>query len=290
MAYKVLITGSEGQLGNALNLKLSNLFQVIPTSKNKFDSNSLVTLNIDNPSKINECMNKYDPDIVINTAAITDVDYCEANKSIARKINVEALKSIIKYTSKNTKIIQISTDYVYNGKNNFYTEESNPNPINYYGKTKLEADNYLLGSNKPYAIVRPNTIYNCTNKNFFTWVYKNLSNNNAIKVVNDQISNPSYIPSLVYSIIDIIIMNGLGLYHHGSKDSLSRYEFALRIAKKFEFNSDLIFETNTVNLNQRAQRPMKSILNVNKIEKDFDSEMLYIDACINNAYEILKNG
>jgi dTDP-4-dehydrorhamnose reductase len=218
------------------------------------------------------------------------VDFCEDNKSIARSVNVEGLKNLIKYTSKKTKIIHISTDYVYNGEQCFYTEESKPDPINYYGKTKLEADNFLIGSNKIYAIIRPNTIYHGSNINFFTWVYKNISNNNKIKVVNDQICNPSYIPSLVNSIIDIIIMNGLGLYQHGSKDSLSRYQFALRIAKKYKFSPDLIIESNTLNLNQSALRPMKSILNTDKIENDFDSQMLYVNNCIDNIYEIKQNG
>ena len=290
MAYKILITGSEGQLGSILNIELSKIFQVIPTSKNKLGNNSLVTLDIANPNEVNRCINKYNPDIVINTAALTDVDFCEDNKSIARAVNVEGLKSLIKYTSKKTKIIHISTDYVYNGEQCFYTEESKPDPINYYGKTKLEADNFLIGSNKIYAIIRPNTIYHGSNINFFTWVYKNISNNNKIMVVNDQISNPSYIPSLVNSIIDIIIMDGLGLYQHGSKDSLSRYEFALRIAKKYKFSPDLIIKSNSSNLNKNAQRPMKSILNTDKIQNDFDTQMLYVNNCIDNIYEITQNG
>jgi dTDP-4-dehydrorhamnose reductase len=290
LAYKILITGSEGQLGSILNIKLSKMFQVIATSTNKLGNNSLVTLDITKPNEVNLCINKYNPDIVINTAALTDVDFCEDNKSIARSVNVEGLKNLIKYTSKKTKIIHISTDYVYNGEQCFYTEESKPDPINYYGKTKLEADNFLIGSNKIYAIIRPNTIYHGSNINFFTWVYKNISNNNKIKVVNDQICNPSYIPSLVNSIIDIIIMNGLGLYQHGSKDSLSRYQFALRIAKKYKFSPDLIIESNTLNLNQSALRPMKSILNTDKIENDFDSQMLYVNNCIDNIYEIKQNG
>jgi dTDP-4-dehydrorhamnose reductase len=290
LAYKILITGSEGQLGSILNIKLSKMFQVIATSTNKLGNNSLVTLDITKPNEVNLCINKYNPDIVINTAALTDVDFCEDNKSIAISVNVEGLKNLIKYTSKKTKIIHISTDYVYNGEQCFYTEESKPDPINYYGKTKLEADNFLIGSNKIYAIIRPNTIYHGSNINFFTWVYKNISNNNKIKVVNDQICNPSYIPSLVNSIIDIIIMNGLGLYQHGSKDSLSRYQFALRIAKKYKFSPDLIIESNTLNLNQSALRPMKSILNTDKIENDFDSQMLYVNNCIDNIYEIKQNG
>ena len=286
MAYKILITGSEGQLGSFLNSELSGMFQIIPTSKNKSGNNALVTLDISDPNEVNCCIDKYNPDILINTAALTDVDFCEDNKSIARSINVEGLKNLIKYTSKKTKIIHISSDYVYNGEECFYSEESTPDPINYYGKTKLEADNYLISSNKLYAIIRPNTLYHGSNINFFTWVYNNISNDNKITVVNDQISNPSYIPSLVNSIIDIIVMNGLGLYHHGSKDSFSRYQFALMIAAKYNFNPELIIESNTIQLNQNAKRPLQSILNTDKIENDFDSQMLYVNSCIDNIYEI----
>lgn len=290
MDCNILITGSEGQLGSILNIELSKIFQVIPTSRNRVHNSSFVSLNIENSNEVKKCIEKYNPRIVINTAAITDVDHCEENKSIARRVNVCGLEHLINYTSKKTKIIHISSDYVFNGSKSLYFEDSKPDPVNYYGKTKLEADNSLIGSNKDYAIIRPNTVYNYNKNNFFTWVYSKISNNKPINVVDDQISNPSYVPSLVKSIIDIIILNGKGLYNHGSKDSLSRYKFALEIAEKFKLNSELIIKCDTSSLNQKAQRPMNSILDIKKIEEHFDSDMFYVNNCLNNIYEIFKNG
>ena len=229
-------------------------------------------------------INYYKPDIIINSAAITDVEYCEKNKSNAQNVNVFGLKSLIKYSNKYTKIIQVSTDYVFDGKDASYNENSLPAPLNYYGRTKLEAENLLIGSQKSFIIIRPNTLYSVDKNNFFTWVFKSLSNNRKINVVNDQISNPSFVQSLILSIIDMILMKATGIYHHGSKDVLSRYDFSIKIAEKFNLTKSLISEIQTKELKQIAKRPLNSIMEISKIEKDFNLRMNFVDECIDDIY------
>ena len=122
-------------------------------------------------------MSQYDPDIIINTAAITNVDYCESNKKITRDVNVNGLYNIIKAVSIKTKIIHFSTDFVYSGIDELNSEKTLPCPSNYYGKCKLESENILIGSNKPYLILRISTLFSDIGDNFFNWVYNSLNNN-----------------------------------------------------------------------------------------------------------------
>ena len=280
---KILITGSEGQLGFYLYQKLGRTFDVLATSKIGNEKENIVKLDITNYKDVKDICKKFKPTIIINCAAITNVDFCEINKKEAYCVNVDGLRNLIKSSDLTCKIIQISSDYVFDGNELNYSEVSIPNPVNYYGRTKLESENLLISQRRPFAIIRPNTIFSFYKYNFLIWVYKSLKNNKQIRVVSDQVSNPSYVPSVSLAIMNIILMNGTGIYNHGSSDSLSRYEFSLKIADSFNLNKKLISKIYTSDLNQTAERPLQSILNTSKIEKKFNIKMNYIDECLNHV-------
>ena len=258
---KLLITGSNGQLGSHFNNIQNSLFKIIPSYYKK--KSNFIHLDITDDRQVDFVINKYKPDVIINTAAITDVDFCQTNKSLARKVNVDGLKKIIKYSSSSTKIIQISTDFIYDGIKGLYNEESLPNPINYYGKTKLEAENILLSSKKNFIIIRVSTLYSNNINNFYNWVMKNLINNNSLNIANDQISNPCYALNLVNLIFDLILLDFKGKINFGSNNNLSRSEFALEIAKINNLNKDLINITKTENLNFLSKRPLNTSFDLN---------------------------
>ena len=270
MDYKVLVTGSGGQLGSVLCAKMKNIFKLLPTSKNGNNNLHFQKLNITDIDNVNKVIKSFSPDVIINTAAITNVDDCETNKQLARSINVQGLNNLIKCSKFKVKIFQISTDYIFDGNTSPYNESSLPNPLNYYGKTKLEAENILIGSNHKYIIIRISTLFNNYYNNFFTWVYNSLNNSDTINVVHDQISNPSYVHSVCDAIIDMILLDGNGIYHYGCFDSISRYDFAIKIAKKFNLNKNLIKKISTNELNQIATRPLNTSFDCNKIKNTFD--------------------
>ena len=279
---KILITGAEGQLGFYLYKKLDKAFDVLATSRIGNKKEKIINLDITNYKDVKILCQKFQPTIIINCAAITDVDFCERNKQEAYRVNVDGISNLIKSSDLTCKIIQISSDYIFDGNELNYTEESIPNPQNYYGKTKLESENLLLGQRRPFVILRPNTIFSFNKYNFLTWIYKSLKNNEKINVVSDQVSNPSYVPSISSAIMNIILMNGIGIYNHGSSDNISRYEFSLKIADSFNLNKKLISKIHTSELNQFAKRPLNSILNTRKIENDFNIKMNYIDECLHD--------
>ena len=268
---KVLITGSGGILGSELSNRLNELFDVLAlpkSSRNNF-------LDITDFDMMYSIFKNFEPDFVINCAAFTNVDSCESNKQIARNVNVKGLMNLLKCMSKNSKMIHISSDYVFDGKNGNYKENDMKEPINYYGKTKLEADNLLMGSNSNYLIIRPNVLYssNLNENHFLSWVVNSLKEKKKINVVNDQISNPVYITDLVEVILSSLFVEYNGVYHFGSEDVISRYDFALLISRIFRLDRNLINPIKTSSLKQVAKRPKKSFLNCNKIVNDLKIDL-----------------
>ena len=180
---KILITGGGGQLGRELYAFLFNKYDIIMTSRQSISSNNVIkylTMDISDRDNVNEIITTYNPDIIINCAAFCDVDANENQKKYSREVNVSGLRNILLTSSKNTHIIQISSDYVFDGENGPYFEDDSTHPVNYYGKIKLEAENILRGSLHRWTIIRPNVIYGSKvmcKSNFFAWVYNNLKEN-----------------------------------------------------------------------------------------------------------------
>ena len=280
MARKILITGAEGQLGKALQISLTDKFKLLPTSRcptqKAIKNRNVHKLDITVKEDIAAVIASFKPDIIINCAAYTDVDGSEKDKDLAHKVNVSGLQNLIQLSEKETFFIQISSDYVFDGNNGPYTEDDHTFPVNYYGKTKLEAENMLRGMRRRFLIFRPNVLYGediFSKGNFFAWVYKSLLNGKSISVVTDQISNPVYVQNFVNAIFKCIIMNCEGIYHFGSDDYISRYEFARNIAQIFNFELSLVEPIETKTLAQKvksyiAKRPINSGLKTVKIEQE----------------------
>lgn len=277
-----MITGAEGQLGKALNIGLTDKFNILSTtrkpSKNGQEKRNVQKLDITDKDDIFNVLNSFQPDVIINCAAYTDVDGSELNKELAHQINVEGLYNLIQLSEINTYLIQISSDYIFDGKNGPYNEDAHPFPVNYYGKTKLEAENVLRGTRRKWAIFRPNVLYSSDlfcKGNFFAWVYKSLLKKQSISVVTDQISNPTLIQQFVNCIFQCIIMDYEGILHIGSDDYISRYEFAEEIANVFGLDSTLITKIDTKLLSHKvksyiAERPLHSGLIIDRIEKELN--------------------
>ena len=281
MLKKILITGGEGQLGKPLCSYLYNKYNILSTSRKIYESNKLYNsfkMDISSKEAVYKTINSFKPDIIINCAAYSNVDYCEKNKKKTHSINVNGLRNIIDTAPKTTFIIHISTDYIFDGINGPYLEEDLAYPINYYGKTKLEAENILRGSHHKSLIIRPNVLYSedlFSKSNFFAWAYKTLLKNNPMYVVNDQISNPTYIEHLVKCIFQCIIMKYEGILNVGSDDYISRYDFVIYIAEIFNFNKSIIKpitskELYKINNSYIARRPMNTGLITDKISTELN--------------------
>ena len=288
MSKKILITGGRGQLGQYLFKSFQGIYNVINTFP-KGAANSY-SLDVTNSKQVELVLNQESPDIIINCASYNSVDKCESDKISARDIIVEGLRNIVKFSDKNSMIVHISSDYIFDGEKKSYSESDMPNPINYYGKLKLESENILAGSNRKYTIVRPNVVFSSdidNKSNFLGWVVKNLSRQKEINVVNDQVSNPVPVELLKEVIESIILLEIEGVFNVGTPDSISRYDFALKIAKRFGYDLNLINSIKTQDLKQLAQRPKNTYLSFDKAVDELEIDVYSIDYYLSNYKEVI---
>jgi dTDP-4-dehydrorhamnose reductase len=209
------------------------------------------------------------PDVIILTAAMTDVDQNEIDKDLAIRINTEGPKNVLAACKEiNSKLIFMSTDFVFDGKNQGnYSENDLPNPLSHYAKTKYDAEQAIINSEVDYLICRTAVLYgwNPNKMNFITWIIDKLQKNEKIRIVTSQINNPTYVKNLAEIILTMIVKNSKGIYHTAGNGALSRYEMALKCAEVFNFNKNLITPIN--NMEQKASRPENAGMDISKLKR-----------------------
>ncbi len=202
------------------------------------------------------------PDVVINAAAITNVDWCETNRTEAWRNNVTLVENIVGECKRHgSRLIQISSDYVFDGNAGPYTEAATPNPLNYYGKTKLAAENACIGGELNMAIVRTMWLYGEHRRgkpSFVTWLLDTLMAGTPARVVTDEIGNPTYLDDLAYAIIKIIDREGTGILNIAGPNLMSRWDFAQAVVRTFDLNPELLIPVTSGELQRVAKRPISS--------------------------------
>ena len=301
MKKKMLVIGGTSLLGYKL-LSNTNDFELYASyNKNLINLKNVETLKIDITNKKN-CEKIFDlkPDIIINTAAITNVDYCEKFERNAFDVNVTGTKNIAKIAEKlGVKLIHISTDAVFSGSKKFYVEEDKPNPISVYGKTKLESEKIISKVNDS-VILRPSVLFGWIpfeyiktkdesrkTMNFGLWVLDQLYKNNKMSIVNDQINTPTLADNLAENILKIIKKDLTGIFHLSGLSCISRLDFSKKIAKTFGYSNNLISSISSEKLKQIAPRTLESCLKCDKIVQN-GVDLLKIDQSIEKMYNQIK--
>lgn len=273
---KILIIGVSGQIGGALReiLEKNKKFKIIKADKIK--SKNVSFLDITQKQEVAKFFKKTKPQIIILPAALTDVDACETMKTLAYDINVKSVINIIRLAQKiPSKLIYISTAYVFDGKKGNYSENDKPHPINYYAKTKLMAEKIIQKNLNDYLIIRTNWVFDFgyDKKNFAVRLLDILKNEKMFMVPKDQCGNPTLARNIASAIEELILKNKNGIYHIVGKDKMSKYQWAIKIAKHFKLNHKLIIPALTKNLGQKALRPPKSDLNITKAINELNTKI-----------------
>lgn len=253
---RILITGASGMLGHDLQRTLKNHELILCNSKN---------LDITNKNLVSETINEMKPDILINSAAYTNVDDCETNYEEAYKVNALGPKNLAN-VCKDLKIplVHISTDYVFDGKKTEPLKENdNLGPQTAYGKTKLEGEQFIQKILDEYFIIRTAWLYGCDGDNFVKTMLNLSKSLNEITVVNDQIGSPTFTYDLAKGISEIIKTDKYGVYHLTNSGSCSWYEFSKEIFRLANKNVKVIPVT-TEEFPRPAPRPKYSVLNNDK--------------------------
>ena len=301
MKKKMLVIGGTSLLGYKL-LSNTNDFEIYASyNKNLINLKNVETLKID-ITNIKNCKKilNLKPDIIINTAAITNVDYCEKFERNAFDVNVTGTKNIAEIAEKlGSKLIHISTDAVFSGDKKFYVEEDKPNPISVYGKTKLESEKIVSKVNDS-VILRPSVLFGWVpfeyvktidesrkTMNFGLWVIDQLYKNNKMSIVNDQINTPTLADNLAENIIEIIKNDLTGIFHLSGLSCISRLDFSKKIAKTFGYSDNLISSISSEKLKQIAPRTLESCLKCDKIVQN-GVNLLNIDQSIEKMYNQIK--
>jgi len=278
---RTLITGAFGQLGSAVSKHLSNDFEIIRTGRRIPVDETGIVMDVRNQIYITEVIDATEPNLIINLAALTSVDGCELNPNLAKEINIAGVQHLCDVFD--GKIIHLSTDYVFDGENGPYSEEDDVNPISVYGETKLASERILLNHNSNHLIIRGNVIYDDapnTQASFLNWVVNSLKDKQEIRVVDDQVNNPTWTNSMA-DIIALCIEKDLsGIVHWGDADLLNRFEFAKKVAKKYDLDAKLIKPIPTEELKQPAPRPLNSGLKSDKLATLLNVVPPSIDDCL----------
>jgi dTDP-4-dehydrorhamnose reductase len=273
---KIVITGSNGLLGQSLLkllLKEKNNYEVFGFSKGVNRSGRtdfyFVSIDITNEENLKKELIKIQPDAIINTAAMTQVDDCEIHKEACDVLNIEVVKWLKEIAEIiNCHVIQLSTDFIFDGKKGYYKETDAPNPLSYYGISKVKSEEILLNSKIDFTILRTilvyGKVYDMSRTNIVLWVREMLEKGKEITIVDDQFRMPTYVEDLAMSCKLAIDKNATGIYHISSTKLMSVFEIAQKIADVFELDKNLIKPISSSTLNQRARRPAKTGFNLLK--------------------------
>ena len=225
---KVLIIGASGFLGNKLIEVFSKEFEVFGTYNSK-KKEKLIQLNIPNEAQVKETIEKINPDIIMLTAAETNVDLCETNVQHAEKVNIKGVENVTKCCG-NIKLVYYSTDSVFDGEKGNYVETDTSNTVNFYGKTKLMAEEAVKKLNN-FLILRTCMLYSDQSESpkFINWLIRNLNENKKVNVVIDLFATPTLIDDLATASLELIRKDRTGIYHVAGATALSCYEMATTI-------------------------------------------------------------
>jgi dTDP-4-dehydrorhamnose reductase len=273
MSKKILITGSNGLLGQKLVyrlLKEANI-EVIATSKgeNRLNNQSgyiYDVMDVTEEQTVKEVILTHAPDVVINTAAMTNVDACETEKEACRKLNVDAVEYIInamKLLPNSSHLIHLSTDFIFDGNNGPYRETDIPYPPNsVYAESKYLSEKLVEKSGLKWTIIRTILVYgvvdNMSRSNIVLWAKDALSKGKTINVVDDQFRTPTLSEDLAEGCVLAAMQGATGIFHISGKDFMSIIELVIMVADFWHYDKSLIHPSKTATLGQAAERPLKT--------------------------------
>ncbi len=280
---KYLITGSNGLLGQKLVyelLKRSDI-EVVATSvgENRLINKSgyvYESLDITDKKQVENIFLKHQPDVVINTAAMTNVDACETKRDECWKLNVNAVENIVDaicVCSPNTHLIHLSTDFIFDGeKGSEYVETDKPNPGSYYALSKYESEKVLVKSSIKWSVARTIIVYgivdNMSRSNIVLWAKDALTKGQNINVVDDQFRSPTLAEDLADGCILIADKNATGIYHLSGPNTMSILELVYVVADYWKLDKSLITPSKSTNLNQAAKRPPRTGFDISKAKRE----------------------
>lgn len=296
----ILVTGSNGLLGQKITSAIlaGQQFNLIATSigLNRFKDNEgyeYAEMDILDPVNVRAVVERYKPDAIIHTAAQTNVDKCEADQELAHRLNVEAVSTLVDIcTVYNIQLVHLSTDFIFDGANGPYNELDAPNPLSYYGMTKLEAEEIIKNSKCKWAILRTIIVYGIisdgSRSNIVLWAKRALEKGEVINVVNDQWRTPTLAEDLADCCLLAVEKDAYGVFNASGKEMMSISELVYKVADFWKLDKGLVKEISSASLNQAAKRPVrtgfildKAINELGYAPRSFEEGLILLDSQLN---------
>lgn len=266
---KIVVTGANGLLGQKLVALLQHDEQIelIATARQApttpLQQGTFLPLDVTDKEAIDRTLHAVKPDVVIHTAAMTQVDDCETNREACLLQNVTAVEYLVHAcNANNIHLVHVSTDFIFDGSEGPLREDAVPNPVNFYGLSKLKAEQYIQAHAQSWCILRTVLVYgvtpNMSRSNIVLWVKKSLEDKKTIKVVNDQWRTPTLAEDLAMGCYLAAKQKATGIYHISGKEMMTPYQIATHVAEFFNLDTTLIIPTDSTQFKQPAARPLKT--------------------------------
>ncbi|MFZ9661633.1 MAG: SDR family oxidoreductase [Chitinophagaceae bacterium] len=291
----ILISGSNGLVGQYLHRALLHIpAKVIATGREssrlgmeqEASAPEFVQWEITDPQQVSAVLKTHRPNIIIHAAAEAQPDFCEQNREAAWQTNVAATRYIAEVAEEiGAFMLFVSTDFVFKGDAGPYKETDLPDPVNYYGETKREAEQLVQQICTSWAIVRTVLVYgktaDGTRSNIITWLQGHLEKGNPIKVVNDQVRTPTYAGDLAKGILAVALKKAGGIWHISGKDELTPYQMGLKVAERLNLPKELMTPVTADTFTQPAVRPLKTGFDIYKAENELGYAPISFEEGIN---------
>ena len=276
---KIFVVGISGLLGLNTSLQLSKWHQITGcyhANPISIDGVEVFDVDITQDSSLDSILASMKPDLIINTVALTNVEFCESNPGLAHNLNVKAAKYIAEIAHNlHIKLVHISTDHVFDGENPWRNETDNPHPLNVYAATKLLAEEQVSQICPGSLIIRTNFFgWGPSNRQSFSdWIIQSIQNDKILTMFTDVLFTPIITDELVNATVQLVNIDAHGLFHISGKDRISKYDFALCLAKVFEYKTDNIIPISVDSFEFKATRPKDMSLNTNKASKTIGNSL-----------------
>ncbi len=284
----MLVTGIHGLVGQYLFRILDKWDgRVVITGKgaNRLPDRGYLyeELDITDPVMVSSVFHRHQPDVVIHSAAMAQPDACELNQEEALLVNVTATNQLLEAAAlRGAFFIYLSTDFIFSGDEGPYAEDDAPAPVNFYGRTKLMAEEKVKRGSCPWSIIRTGSVYGNaivgTRPNVISWVRESLENHRPIKVVSDQFRTPTYAGDLAQAILMIACKKAQGTWHIAGKDVLSPWEMAMSVVDYLKLDTTLITKVDASVFTQAATRPLRTPLLIDKAIRELNYRPVSFDA------------
>jgi dTDP-4-dehydrorhamnose reductase len=292
---KVLITGANGFLGYYLTEQLlAKNISVFATGRGPcrlpFSGENFQYTEMDftDPFSVHDVFEKIKPGVVVHAGAMSKPDECELNQMQAYFTNVEGtVQLLINAAEIKSFFVFVSTDFVFDGERGMYSEEDVPSPVNYYGRTKLEAEEAVKEYEHGWAIARTVLVYGKNHSghaNLLKTVKEKLEKGEAYNVVDDQWRTPTYVEDLAKGIVAVIEKKATGVFHLSGKDQMTPYQMALKTAAHLSLNASLLKKVTAASFTQPARRPAKTGFVIDKARKELGYEPLSFEEGLKKTF------